>query len=282
MTFLLTKISTKMKAVKFLSRMVASTCLVMAMSVSFVSCSDDDEPEIIGTTDSDIVMNLSSASFSYDENGVWSSCYDTSLTGFSVQDFSLTHSASSYDWAGVTYYSWMGFCPSRSTDNADHSDASWTDYQWGAITGGGVAGDGVPYVLGMWDVNESVENVPESPVCAIRYKSGAMFDPEEIYVTNSAWDYYAMKNGSAYSKKFTSTDWCILHVKGVRNGVLTGEVKVYLAQGTDVLNGWKRVDLDALGDVDMIYFQMTSSDSGQWGMNTPAYFCIDRLGIDVD
>ena len=43
------------------------------------------------------------------------------------------------------------------------------------------------------------------------------------------------------------------------------------------------MNLAPLGtQIDMIYFQMTSSDTGAWGMNNPAYFCLDNLEIDLD
>lgn len=274
-----------MKTLRLFGKFAFASCLAVAMSVSFTSCSDDDEPEVVNPVvdDDDIVMDISAAGLSYDENGAWVSAYDTEKTSFDVQNFNFTHEVSAYEWDGVMYYSWKGFCPSKSADNADHSDEWWVNYQWGSMTGGGCDGTGKPFILGMWDVNETLDEVPASPACAITYNSGAVFDPEEIYVTNSAYGYYGIKNGSAYNHAFTSEDWFKLHIKGVRNGEITGTVEVYLANGTDILSTWKRVDLDPLGDaVDMIYFQLTSSDTGQWGMNNPAYFCLDRLVIDKD
>lgn len=277
-----------MKTFRLLGNLGIASCLVMSMCVTLSSCSDDeeDEPQPVGTgqqggsEEDDIVLDVTSAGLNYGENGAWSSVYDTETGNFNVQDFSFSHLATASEWDGYVYYAWKGFCPTVSVDNADHSDGYWTDYQWGAITGGGYDGAGKAYVLGMWDVYESLETLPDVPSCAISYKSGAVFDPEEIYVTNSAWGYYGMKNGSAYNKAFGEGDWCKLYIRGSKDGVITGTVEVSLAQGTDILNTWKRVDLEALGDVDMVYFQMASSDTGQWGMNNPAYFCLDRLVID--
>ena len=102
-------------------------------------------------------------------------------------------------------------------------------------------------------------------------------------MTNSAWGYYAMKNGSAFNKQFADGDKCTLHIYGVRGSVISGKVEVSLADGANILNTWKRVDLDPLGDdVDMIYFQITSTDTGAWGMNNPAFFCLDNLKVDLD
>jgi hypothetical protein len=37
--------------------------------------------------------------------------------------------------------------------------------------------------------------------------------------------------------------------------------------------------LSPLGSVAEIVFDMQSSDSGMYGMNTPSYFCFDNLAI---
>ncbi len=273
-----------MKTLRILNRFAVAACLLSSFTLTISSCSDDDDEPggVLPEADNDdIVLDIASAGFQYGENGAWASVYDTQIGNFDVKGFGFTHEVSSSEW--YVYYSWKGFSPTVSTDNTDHSADSWNDYQWGAITGGGVAGAGTPYILGMWDVNETLDAVPQSPACAVTYNSGAVFDPEEIYVTNSAWGYYGVKNGSGFNKAFTESDWCKLYIRGVRNGVVTGTVEVYLANGTQILNTWKHVDLDPLGDaVDMIYFQMSSSDTGQWGMNNPAFFCIDRLAIEKD
>ena len=48
----------------------------------------------------------------------------------------------------------------------------------------------------------------------------------------------------------------------------------------DILNTWKKVDLSELGYVTSIGFSVSSTDTGDWGMNTPAYFCIDKLTVE--
>jgi hypothetical protein len=52
-----------------------------------------------------------------------------------------------------------------------------------------------------------------------------------------------------------------------------------LADGMDIINRWQRVDLSPLGNVNKIVFELTSTDNGEYGMNTPSYFCLDRLTI---
>ena len=66
--------------------------------------------------------------------------------------------------------------------------------------------------------------------------------------------------------------------------------RIYLQQNgdnTDYSEGgssdWEKVDLSALGEVGGIYFTMTSTDTDpMWGINTAAYFCMDKLQVNKE
>jgi hypothetical protein len=58
---------------------------------------------------------------------------------------------------------------------------------------------------------------------------------------------------------------------------VTGTVDFNLATGTHILNTWKCVGLRSLGTVKSLEFSLSSSDTGEFGMNTPAYFAMDFL-----
>lgn len=98
-----------------------------------------------------------------------------------------------------------------------------------------------------------------------------------VYVTNSNYAYLSMKWGDAFAKKFGNTDFFLLKIKGYKNGINTDSVQHYLAQNGVINDTWKWVDLKPLGNVDSIMLQLTSSDVGQFGMNTPAFVAIDHL-----
>lgn len=105
-----------------------------------------------------------------------------------------------------------------------------------------------------------------------------------FYVTNAAYSYTSMLNGDDYAKKFGADDWFKLTVTGYdAKGEQTGTVDFYLADLRDsekayIINTWRWVDLTPLGKVKSLGFSMSSTDTGDWGMNTPAYFCMDNLG----
>lgn len=128
--------------------------------------------------------------------------------------------------------------------------------------------------------------VTYEPKMKIILKDSAMGKPVKgFYATNSTYAYNSMRDGDGFAKQFNNGDWFLLNVQGYSGGVLQPtKVALYLASFlyTDptknfILNKWQWVDLLALGNVDSLQLSLTSSDNGMFGMNTPAYFCIDNF-----
>ena len=71
-------------------------------------------------------------------------------------------------------------------------------------------------------------------------------------------------------------------VRGWLDGEETGTVDVYLAEDGLLANTWQQHDLSELGTVDMVDFTFDSTDVGDYGMNNPAYFCMDGLTLQLD
>ncbi len=103
-----------------------------------------------------------------------------------------------------------------------------------------------------------------------------------FYACNNAYALNSMVNGDAIAHAFADGDWFKLTITGYRGGVETQSVDFYLADfrnGQDsIVTDWTWVDLTALGVVDAVEFALSSSDNGMYGMNTPAYFCMDDFG----
>jgi hypothetical protein len=173
--------------------------------------------------------------------------------------------------------SWDGFSYSNITDTTT-SDFS---AQYNAITGsgqGGSANYAVGYVGWMGPPTVTLD-APKT-----------LFG---LYVTNNNYTYYSMLNGDLYSKKFGGTngndpDWLLLTITGKDgDGNITGAVEFYLADfrfeenSRDyIASTWWFVDLTPLGEVKSLEFSLSSSDVGDWGMNTPAYFAIDTITME--
>ena len=78
---------------------------------------------------------------------------------------------------------------------------------------------------------------------------------------------------------FGADDWFLLTIGGALEGkAVNATVTFYLAKGTNIVSDWTYVDLSALGKIDQLTFALTGSRTGDFGLNTPAYFCIDNLG----
>ncbi|WP_321330953.1 DUF4465 domain-containing protein [uncultured Bacteroides sp.] len=101
-----------------------------------------------------------------------------------------------------------------------------------------------------------------------------------MYITNCYYTYNSMQNGDAYSRKFSDGDWLKVTIY---NADKNKSVDFYLADYRDgkqiMVDAWQWVDLTSLGVTDGLQFEMSSSDSGNYGMNTPSYFCMDGITL---
>jgi hypothetical protein len=122
---------------------------------------------------------------------------------------------------------------------------------------------------------------------------GAQVQLSSIDVSNTAYTYFSMRDGDQFAKKFggdsgNDEDFFKLEIQGFRGTVATGSVDFFLADyrfadnSQDYLvDQWARVNLSSLGAVDSLKFALSSSDLGQFGMNTPAYFAMDRIAFSA-
>ena len=189
----------------------------------------------------------------------------------------------SFTSGGVTFYnsysnsqgyeSWSGFAYSNMSDATTEGFIN----QYSAITGHGNQGSS-NYAVGYPSLSAAVADFKTTTTV------------RGLYVTNSTYAYWSMKNGDDFSKKFggesgNDEDWLILTIEGFNaDKQSTGKVESYLADfrssnSTDdyILNTWEWVNLESLGLISKLEFSLRSTDNSIWGMNTPGYFCIDNL-----
>ncbi len=172
-----------------------------------------------------------------------------------------------------TWYYWEGFAYSNITDTITSGPAGL----YNCIAGTG-QDDSANYAVGYvgWD------DLP-----TISFNAAEI---EGLYVTNNNYAYYSMLNGDVFAKKFggddgNDPDWFLLTITG-RDAcdVETGSVEFYLADfrfvdSNDdyIVDTWEYVDLNSLGMINKLEFSLSSSDTGEWGMNTPACFVVDTI-----
>lgn len=250
----------------------AALCGVAALTVS--SCEDlNNHPD-------NVYMEAFRSVTAFNEYDYWTYCYQPAYqnTLSFGGEVSFSHSTSSTLWDGVYYYDWGGFCPSRSTDTDDYTrSGNWIDHQWSAITGVGIEGL-ANYMVGFCSATETAADAATSTQVVIRSEKGT-FRPYAVFVTNTTYGYYSMLNGSAFNRKFGKGDWCKLNFTAVTGNQAGVTKSVYLADfrsesNAGILDRWQSVSLEELGECDRVVVTMESSDTGEWGMNNPAYFCL--------
>ncbi|MCL9981018.1 MAG: DUF4465 domain-containing protein [Bacteroidia bacterium] len=103
-------------------------------------------------------------------------------------------------------------------------------------------------------------------------------------VANTTYAYNSMKLGDNIGKKFTSADndTFVLIIQGYREDSIVEKQMIYLADfrlgiNSYIANEWINVNMK--NETDSITFSLVSSDNGDFGMNTPAYFALDNITL---
>ncbi|MDR0711207.1 MAG: DUF4465 domain-containing protein [Prevotellaceae bacterium] len=107
----------------------------------------------------------------------------------------------------------------------------------------------------------------------------------------NTYAYKSMRDGengwgeSVIAKKFAAGDWYKITIKNINSSnVASDSLEVYLAdfrEGKSILiDDWTEFSFDSFA-ASKVTFEASSSDVGAYGMNTPAYFCIDNIVIET-
>ena len=238
---------------------------------------------------SSIILDLSKSTTELtfnSENGSWTGTYDDDAESIESQCFSFLHYAIA-DWK-----TWWGFTASNSAD--DKPPANTLEYQWSNMAEGGILlnEDGsvklddfgapavsaeMPYLVAFYSPYMS-----ERPVDMV-FNDGKLYNPQSVYVNLNSYTFYSVLLGDGYARAFTNNDQLTLTIHGVASDETEKTVEVSLASCSNgdltTARGWKYVDLTPLGTVNEIYFTLTTTDTGEYGANTPQYFCIDKLCV---
>lgn len=202
-----------------------------------------------------------------------------SAGNFTSGSLSFLYEGSSGSWSGFTY-------SNRVTLNGTYNDD-----QFVAVSRGGIEADSsvfaITYVSSDW-MTGTYDPIPS--VIQTTDESEVLFGG--FYVANTDMAYITMRDGTLFNKKFggesgNDPDWFRLKVWGLRaDNSLTQEITHYLADFRNednaldyIQDDWRWVDLQPLGAVKSLHFILESSDSGDYGINTPAYFCMDNLTV---
>ncbi len=182
---------------------------------------------------------------------------------------------------------WSGFAYSNlSSLNGDYSHD-----QFAATSLNGMDGDSTNYAVA-FIVSDWMAGTYDPIPSRISVTNGNEANFSGFYINNNEMAFITMRDGSLYNKKFggdsgNDPDWFRVKIWGLRADNSTTEpIYHYLSDfrfednSLDYIqDSWEWVDLQSLGMVKELQFVMESTDSGDFGINTPAYFVMDNLTI---
>ena len=246
----------------------------------------------------DMNKPINPATIEYGANNVWTECYnDMDYTwlefGAEKGEFMLSHliDGEGASWGG---YYWDGFTPAIGGDQTDYgqsgSSAGWTVNYGGCMAGGGcvinadgtVTADPAQSYFVAYYSSWAYEG-PSNQVMFIDEERNNEFEPVGVYVCNHPWPYYGCAHGDGFGAPFAEGDYFEIIAHGVAADGSETTVSMNLIEFTGgeliAANDWTFFDLSSLGKVTSVYFTLNSTDTGAYGMNTAAYFCMDKFQV---
>lgn len=209
----------------------------------------------------------------YDGTDVWDSTYnDSGVCQFIYTNearFMLSHLPSQNSYGGQ---SWEGFTLSRvSQDTAN---------VFGCVANGGIAGEGTPYVIGYFSDWVTMTQGYSSNIILFDQE----YYPDHVYICQNSNTMKAIAEGGVFNARaFTEEDTLALIISAIDGSFQEIATTVYyLAVDGEKNNGWVKVPLTDLGQTKGLSFRMTTTDMGQFGMNTPMYFALDALTVNTE
>lgn len=261
--------------------------MTRAITIALLGCS-----LAAAASDKIITLDLTKAEIPMEfdaDSGAWTGTFDDEAYTIDSQLFCILHNSMA-DWG-----TWWGFTASNSSDNSMRTN--FVTYQYSAMARGGIMLDDDGKVK--TDQFGAPVTSPDIPYLVAFANSMFALHPAElvmsdgldheavgVYLCLNSYSYYSILEGDGFARAFTQGDSYTITIHGVDSNDEERSVSVNLASYDNgdltATRGWKYVDLSPLGKVNTIWFSTKSSDSGAYGDNTPAYFCLDKLMVKAD
>lgn len=226
------------------------------------------------------------------DGSIWSNTF-TANTKLETSPFIFNHLVSNYD--GVNY--WSGFTVSNSTDKKNQKEAFATN-MYGTMAetvSRNKEGKTInnPFIVAntqtvpadikkgtVIDIDNTLTVIELTDAKDLAQK----FIPEEMFIAINPYTYYSVTKGDGFGKKFEKGDFYNIHIFALNeNKEVINEKPIvkYLVDFTKKVEAidttWQSIDLAELGEAKYLVFYADSSDKGDYGINTPAYFTINKL-----
>lgn len=177
-------------------------------------------------------------------------------------------------WYGVTYsnHTWTGTPPAGLA-------GQYTAYPSGGA--GGSSTYAVFFCTADWD------NGGQTYSFTLDLPAGKQI--QGLSVANNCYVWNTIKYGDefGFTQPFDTGDYFLLTIQGLDGSgqpIAASPVEIYLADYRSqnpaehyILETWQTLDLSSLAGAEKLLFRLSSTDVGQYGMNTPAYFVVDNI-----
>ncbi|HNQ67681.1 MAG TPA: DUF4465 domain-containing protein [Bacteroidales bacterium] len=180
------------------------------------------------------------------------------------------------DWGGGIG-SWNGFAYTNETDITTFS----YENEFSSASGEGVWSSenyAVSYIMGDWENN--YEPIPS--ILKIDLETAPEMIPG-MFISLNAYSSLYMADNNYYSN---GHHWLKLHIVAYSTtswyattaDIIMADYRFDNPELNFKFNNWTYIDMSWAEDTDSLLFYIYSSDEGDYGVNTPAYFCIDNVG----
>jgi len=248
------------------NRLFAGALFIALCCLGFTGCKSDDDTETVITFED---VNLGTTGF-WNGNDLTGSPSSYVLWGQTVTEYAGSFKSGILTCNNVynaTYGSWSGIACSSHTN----MDSIGYRNQYSVYASSGASGSSNFALLCPFD----------SSTCSF----SKAVDIQSLMINNSTYAYWALKDGKdgyGATTKFKTGDYFYITITGFdENGLKTDSVNYYLADFRDgksyICQNWTNVSLTTLGKIKSMSFKMKSTDTGDNGMNTPSYACIDNI-----
>lgn len=293
--------------------------MFLALGACFTSCSDDDDSDdpannrVIVNVDFESADNIIAGPTSYGANLYYG--YDGKQ--YTEAEFPVTATTKLHIGLNVNVYSgeidFLGGGMALSnwnlrTSPTDMNDVSvlnwWYTYENqcsvynvnsldGSNNGAGAGGSNTFVVS-----NGYKNDVFDTNTCGrMNFTGGAEYEVRSIELCNSSYVYGTLMHGNPYGNDPEKSieevgGWFSVKFYGYDaqgNPTNGGQPVVYYLcdyradspTRSAAIDKWHTCDLSALGKVNAIEVDFDGSDCGAYGLNTPAYVCLDNVKVDV-
>lgn len=269
-----------------MKRLFTKPLLLLLSATAFVACSDDknDNPtpqyEVISFESSehlvaadgsqvalgDVTMNIWNLGGDYTyKNAFCGKAYATTANFDDVLFTTADGSVKFFSYYANGFDAWGGIALAAAPDMT--SSEQPITQQFSVWAQGGANGTSTYAVC--YDSNTPTEAYPDyltaSGYPTIRFSQARKVD--HLWIANSTYVYnwFSGRDDANFEVKIT----------GKKNGTETGSKTETLVSGAEKLSGWRKVDLQSLGEVDQLVFKVQGIDVTA----DPSYFCIDEITL---